>query len=60
MAVTETRRHEVQIKINDADRPMINADRHIKLSEIIQQLATCRNSSTSGVSVCAVSLMVLR
>ena len=59
MVVTETRRHKVQIKINDADRPMINVDPHIKLSEITQQLATCRNSTTSSVKVCTIRLTLL-
>ena len=59
IGVTETRRHKVQIKINDADRPMINVDPHIKLSEITEQLATCRHSTTSSATVCTVRLILL-
>ena len=59
MVVTESRQHKVQIKINDADRPMINVDAHIKLSEITQQLATCRNSTTSSVTVCTIGPTLL-
>jgi hypothetical protein len=58
MRVTETRRHKAEIKINDADRRMINVDVHVKLLEITQQPATCRTSTISSLIICTIRLIL--